>query len=524
MDDQRLKHGLKMRSNKYNRFPWHTILFSLFPILALAAYNINQINIRVVYRPLLISLAASIILLFSFKMIFKDWQRAGLLTTLVLILFFSYGHIYNILHNIIIANVPMVRNRTLALLWVFIAGLCVWFVSSSKNKGWLGPLTKALNLIIASLTIFQLGSLLWFGYQINQADASKQVLDSPYVSDDPEAKTTSLPDIYYIILDSYGRSDVLRTSYGIDNSAFLSQLQGLGFYIAGCSMSNYAQTEMSLASTLNFNYLEALATTFTPNHDNNAILLSLIKNSATRRILESQGYQTVAFATGYVWTEWENADFYFSPGGYWQITEFETMLVRSSAGLILLDSGLLNSDQTSIERTRGRTLYVLDKLESLPSDLTPKFVFVHLIVPHRPFVFGPNGESILIGPLSSERSYTREEYKEGYGNQVNYIDARITEIVSTIIAGSRNPPIIIIQGDHGPGLSSNQDRMSILNAYYLPWESSLLYDSITPVNTFRVIFDEYFHGNYKLLEDVSNFSIYDNPYVFQEIKNDCLGQ
>jgi hypothetical protein len=513
-----------IHSIKFNQFPWHTILFSLFPILALAAYNINQINIRVVYRPLLVSLAAALLLLYFVKMVFGDWYRAGLLTTLFLILFFSYGHVYNILHNIKILDVPIVRNRTLAILWLFIAGFCIWYVLLLKNKEWLVPLSRVLNIIIASLTVFQLGSLLWFGYKINHANIREQVLDSTYVPNGTEIKSTTLPDIYYIILDSYGRSDVIRSSFGIDNTAFLSQLQGLGFFVAGCSMSNYAQTEMSLASSLNFNYLDTLAIPYTPNRDDTTDFVPFIKNSATRRILEDQWYQTVAFATGYYWTEWENADYYFSPGGYWNITEFETMILRSSAGLILIDSGLLNTDQVSAETIRGRTLYVLDMLGSLPSDLTPKFVFVHLIIPHHPFVFGPNGESILIGSVSSEGDYSQEEYSEGYGDQVNYINSRITGIVSKIIAGSRNPPIIIIQGDHGPGLSSNQDRMSILNAYYLPGKSSLLYKSITPVNTFRVIFDEYFHGNYELLEDVSYYSSYYNPANFKVIQNGCPSQ
>jgi hypothetical protein len=513
-----------MHLEKFSKFPWHAVLISLFPILALAAYNIDQINIRVIYRPLLISLAASLLLLFSMKMIFRDWQRAGLLTTLFLVLFFSYGHVYNIFHNTRIEDVLIVRNRTLAPLWLFITGLCTWYVSISNNKGWLGSLSMALNIILLCFTVLQIGSLLWFGYQTKHIEVNEQAFDTTYIPDNPEANLTALPDIYYIILDSYGRSDVLQTSYGIDNTAFISDLRGLGFYVAGCSMSNYAQTQESLASTLNLNYLDNLAKTFTPNHDNNALLTSLVKNGATRQILESLGYKTVAFTTGYYWTEWENADFYYSTSNYWKINEFETLLIRSSAGLIVLDSGLFNADETNIESIRGRTLYVLDKLGSLQSDLTPKFVFVHLMIPHNPFVFGPNGESILIGPLFSERSYTQQEYKDGYGNQVNYINSRIIGIVSKIIDGSENPPIVIIQGDHGPGRSSIQDRMSILNAFYLPGKSSLLYDKISPVNTFRVIFDEYFHADYRLLEDISYFSSYDNPFDFEVIKNDCTSR
>jgi hypothetical protein len=510
-----------MYLKKFSQFPWHAVLIGLFPILALAAYNIDQINIRVIYRPLLISLAASLLLLFSMKIIFRDWQRAGLLTTLILVLFFSYGHVYNIFHNIRIVGVLIVRNRTLAPLWLIITGLCTWYISILNHRGWLGSLSMALNIILLFLTILQIGSLLWFEYQTRHIVVNEQDFDSTYVPGDPEANSTALPDIYYIILDSYGRSDILQASYGIDNTAFISDLRDLGFYVAACSMSNYAQTQESLASTLNFNYLDDLATTFTPNHDNNAILISLVKNSATRQKLESLGYKIVAFATGFYGTEWENADFYYSPSNYWRANEFEMLFLRSSAGLIFLDSGLFNADQTNIESIRGRTLYALDTLETLPPDLSPKFVFVHLVIPHDPFVFGPNGESILIGPLFSERSYTQQEYKDGYANQVNYINSRIMEIVSKIMGGSENPPIVIIQGDHGPGRSSIQDRMSILNALYLPGKSSLLYDNISPVNTFRVIFDEYFHADYRLLEDISYFSSYDNPFDFEVIKNDC---
>jgi hypothetical protein len=405
-----------------------------------------------------------------------------------------------------------------------IAGLCAWGVALSGNKPWLAPLTKVMSFITALLVVFQFGSLLLFGWQVDHATKSGQVPDMPVVTSHPAAKPEDLPDIYYIILDEYGRSDVLRSSYGIDNTRFLAELQDLGFMVADCSQSNYAQTEMSLASSLNFNYLDDLAASFTPGTNNDALLISLIKNSASQRILKQLGYQTVAFATGYQWTELENVDHYFSPGGYWTVNEFETLIIRSSAGLIFLDAGIINVDQSSVESVRARTLFALDKLGSLSSVPRPKFVFAHLVIPHRPFVFGPKGETTLIGPLSSEREYTFEEFRLGYSNQVTYVGNRITDVVSKILAGSEFPPIIIIQGDHGPGYSSNQDRMGILNAYYLPGLDPILYDSISPVNTFRMIFTEYFHGELEFLKDVSYFSVYDSPYEFKVIPNDCAPQ
>jgi hypothetical protein len=87
---------------------------------------------------------------------------------------------------------------------------------------------------------------------------------------------------------------------------------------------------------------------------------------------------------------------------------------------------------------------------------------------------------------------------------LKYIASRLPQIVSDIISRSKNPPVIIIQGDHGFKAWDNpKDRLSILNAYYLPGTDSnkLLYQSITPVNTFRVVLDTYFGGKFGLLQD-----------------------
>ena len=87
------------------------------------------------------------------------------------------------------------------------------------------------------------------------------------------------------------------------------------------------------------------------------------------------------------------------------------------------------------------------------------------------------------------------------------------EIIIEILSTSKNQPIIIIQGDHGatviPGIEefneeAIRERFSNLNAYYFPLNSEIKpYDGITPVNTFRIIFNNYFNSNYELLEDNS---------------------
>jgi hypothetical protein len=81
--------------------------------------------------------------------------------------------------------------------------------------------------------------------------------------------------------------------------------------------------------------------------------------------------------------------------------------------------------------------------------------------------------------------------------------------------------VIIIQGDHGPAQLEKENRMGILNAYYFPNKKDALYATITPVNTFRVVFNTFFGTNLELLTDTSYYSKYSKPYGFETIPNTC---
>ena len=327
------------------------------------------------------------------------------------------------------------------------------------------------------------------------------------------------PDIYYIILDGYGRSDVLKNEYGYDNSEFLDTLRGLGFYVADCSQSNYAQTQISLSSSLNFNYLDKLGT-FIPGSDDRGRLLALVKQSVVRRSLEAAGYKTVAFATGFNWTQWDNANYYLAPQSkFGQLNEFEGLLMETTFARLIRDYSLLGKQDSGSNLYRERTLFALDKLDKLSYIKEPKFVFVHLVIPHPPYVFGPTG-----GPVAASEEGTTKSNNEAdhYRDQAIYISSRMQEIVPKIIANSARPPIIIIQGDHGPTVASSpQSRMKNLSVYYLPGVDAKLYPTITPVNSFRVVFNSYFGQNLPLLEDVSRYSAYTDPFTFKLIPHTC---
>jgi hypothetical protein len=374
---------------------------------------------------------------------------------------------------------------------------------------------NAIGVVLFVMPVIQIGWGLW--KQQNAWRNASQTASSSSLQEGLTLTPQKMPDIYYIILDSYGRADRLKELYGYDNSEFLNSLEKQGFYVADCAQSNYAQTELSLASSLNFNYLDALGNTFVQGSTDRSPLWPLIKNSVLRKFLEIRGYTTIAFATGYGWTEIDDADIYLRPQiGAWELNSFQYMLIQTTAGRILLDAKQLSLPNTPDDLIRRRTQFALEKLQVISSIDGPKFIFAHLLVPHS-FVFDPNGEAVAF----DISTMTADIFKRGYVNSVIFIDKQIENIVATIIANSPIPPIIIIQGDHGSTGASRANRVSILNTYYLPGHENMLYTTITPVNTFRVVLDAYFGQNLPLLPDVSRYSTYQDPYQFFEIENNC---
>jgi len=97
------------------------------------------------------------------------------------------------------------------------------------------------------------------------------------------------------------------------------------------------------------------------------------------------------------------------------------------------------------------------------------------------------------------------------------VNSRLEKLVERIIEHSETPPVIVIQADHGSGFIHDfnlyldrppcdeflRKQMCIFSAFHLPGKGQdRVYDWITPVNTFRVIFNRCFKAGIPLLEDM----------------------
>lgn len=497
------------------------ILLSGYPALALLAGNLGQVPLSAGLRSELASVAGGVILLALLRLLLRDWAKAFLIMVLFLFLFFSYGHVYQPLENQVVLGMRLFRHRTLLPLWGVLFGLETYGILRWKR---IPPELLQIIAAIATVLVVLAASQLVYGEIRGRAQASLVKAQGEPAAN-LQSSSSSQPDIYYIILDGYTREDGLRAEYGFDNREFLNGLRQMGFVIPDCTQTNYAYTALSLSSTLHMDYLE----NFTPFIQKGEIdrdwiaYRDLIMHNTVRSNLEHLGYKTVAFETGYWWADVDDADYFIvgnnNPLDKWKqghdITDFEDLYLRSTALSVALEMDanlrhkLAPAIMTVAERRYYTVRFVLDQLVDVPLIPGKKFVYAHLVAPHPPFVFSETGE------------YRDVEWKdqEGYAPEIRYLNGRVLEVIRQILAKSATPPVIILQGDHGWGADS---RMKILNAYYLPdGQSKRIYPSITPVNSFRVIFDAYFGGSYNLLPDISYFSTEDKVYQFELTPPSC---
>jgi hypothetical protein len=200
------------------------------------------------------------------------------------------------------------------------------------------------------------------------------------------------------------------------------------------------------------------------------------------------------------------------------------VFLRSTAGLLVLDSaevlprvlapGLHGPQDNHRERVR----FTFDQLERLAEEPGPKYVYAHIVSPHDPFVFGAEGQAVE-SPIAGSAGAGWEQH--AYADQARYISRRALEMLRVLVSESEPPPVILLQADHGPGWNSPAGRMGILNAYLFPGALQVVGKDLSPVNSFRVMFNAVFSTSFGLLPDTSYFSLYQAPYDFALIQPSC---
>jgi len=507
----------------------HPFLFAIYPTVFLLLANLDQASLQIAIWPFFVSLITTGVLGFLINLRFKDWLKSSLITTVIVILFFTYGHFhsfiygailqYEIDHGINKGVLYQIRvhnlNILLGLIWfslLFYLSKLSLSISNEKRK----KINQFLN--VTAMTMIALAIINVFSYSHDNSTGD----DALVVHDGGIKQTISNvgynPDIYYIILDGYAREDILKKYYNFNNKPFLSSLEKREFYISPSGYSNYFWTYLSLASSLNMQHVNFLKDKIGAKGKSRIIPYRMIRNNHLSQFLKKKGYKFLHLNSTWGATKknpFADKQLFCSHGVYQN--EFYRVLAETTWLKALNQK--VTGDLAQCWKNN------IETLKSIATEQSPKFVFAHFVPPHHPYLFDKNGKVLLKATVSNQFQFQKNLWtdKAGYIEQLQFVNKTMLEIVDQIFAQSKNKPIILIQSDHGPHVEwakkrKRKDlRFANLNAFYLPQKntSSIIPPDATPVNHFRRILNAYFETNLELLPPRHYYSSYHKPYNFK---------
>lgn len=508
---------------KHKQLIIHPFLFAIYPVLFLYIRNRQEVSFVHTLIPAAAVLTLALILQLGLRWSMRDGPKAALMASLIIVMLLSYGHAeqYGAYFHVREPFPPFASAQTenllFACVWVAIGLLAALFILRTQMS--LRGLTRFLNAAASFLIVLSVLGIAG-GAGPGEARAAVASRWERLVTQEckeerilPERAKKPLPDIYYIILDEYTSREVLTKYYGFDNNDFIRFLRRRGFYVEDDSRSNYTSTNLSLPSSLNFDYIQSLSERLNGSPLDRQLFVSAIRDSKIARLLKNAGYTFVVCPSIFYMTEHNPlADVILGPERR-NLTEFDQVLIGNS---------MLKLAKAGAGPYRRRISRAFDQIADVVRMKAPTFTFAHITIPHPPFVFDENGR--MPWRLRANPYLDEETYRARYVGQCKHTSKRLVEMVDRILDESENPPIIILQGDHGPyyrpsGYADEPEdsnypedmrgagkyvRAGVLNAYCLPDGGvKHLYPGITPVNSFRVVLNHYFGANYELLPDVT---------------------
>jgi len=506
-------------------WPLHPFLFGAASVASLYAANLRETSFADVGAAIGAVLAVALILFLGFGLALRRFgPRAAILASVVLVGGLHYADLSLWLNRYIEATHP----EEVALPWA-LAAIAATLLAVQLVRGSMVLPNAVLNGIALVLLVGPVAQVVvhaWDStYELPEGDSSQDdTAESPAASDDVALVPSSseLPSIYYLIFDRYASQSVLSEQYGIDNEEFISFLRENDFFVASESHSNYLKTATSLASSLSMGYINFLSERKQEYGTNWHPIYTMLGKHQVGSFLKHQGYRYIQIGSWWRPTQYNQfADENYSFG----LSEFNWIFLQKTivpklVGAILPNSTLalrLRWDYGQCQRV-PRQMAQIKQIGERPE---PTFVFAHILLPHEPYVFDANGHCLSLAEMDAR------DAKTGYAGQIHYANTLLRDVITSLLDGSGKKPIIILQADEGPfpqryGNSSRswldadeaelRMKTGILNAYYFPdGDYRMLYGTITPVNSFRIVFNKFFGATFEKLPD----RIYASPDVFQ---------
>ncbi len=474
--------------------PVHPLLAAAYPVVFLFATNADeQVTLQPLWIPLLVAMAGAAAVTGLLWLLVRDLRRAALLATVLVIGFFGYGHLWLTVSGVIAVQWPVVLG------WLGLIGIGL-FAAWHAGRFTI-PVTQALNVIGVLALVLNASPLIGVTAARGANADSNAELTAIELAPDPEA----LPDVYYIVPDRYAGSTALLETYGYDNEPFLAALEERGFSVARHAHANYIKTPLSLGSSLNLEMVDAaeLEAEAEDGSDRGPIHRVLGEHLQAPMALKELGYAYVQIANWWEPTATNvDADRVFRYEGQ---DEFSSTLVQTTLLRAAFQLESAPEDPYDWDVMRKNTHYQLDTLDAVTELPGPKYVFAHLTIPHPPWLIDADGSPMGRSQVAAQGDI------DSYVRYLRYANERLLGTIDAIIARSPDA-VIILQSDEGPFPAEYEDeghrfqwrdatpeqleeKFGILMAMRVPGadvEASGFTDDVTPVNTFRIVFNARF--------------------------------
>jgi hypothetical protein len=500
---------MKMISRNIRDFPFHLFILPLPFILKTINQYPGLIGFEaaaIAFFKVLIVLTLSFLILYA---VIKDRQKAGVIITVSGIIFLFFGNIKESFRHIPWLDIFTHYRYYLPL--IFLLSAFIIYKTAKAKK--LSRVNSYLNILILVYLLIETWNFTRIQKEIK---TSTRKLITKHTDPQTQVNVHSLPNIYYMLFDCYPSSSFQKEMLGADNSYFDSILRAKGFYIATNSSSNYNRTSFSMAATLNMDYLEWL----NPSGETSVIdynrSLYLVKHAASIELLKKNGYHLYNFSIFDIDDKPSIKKENFLTGPIDQVIFYNTAwncLLRDISLQIKPGPGNTsrNAKLNMLERKYGPqkkyNQQVLDTITSVintENKNSPFFLYAHLYLPHFPYFFDSSGRPYPEDSLYNDSLITDRKKFTGY---ISYTNQKILSLVEHLFQRPGGSDIVIIQSDHGLAdmdFTRKKDAFRNYFAVYFPdHDYRLLYDSISNINTFRVILNKYLNYKFPSLKDHS---------------------
>ncbi len=508
----------------------HPILFGFFIPFSIYAHNSGEIRIHELILPFLIIVVINLTCLTMVKLLRGNVYAAAIILALFWVFFFQFNNLYTL------GQKYGIRTRYWGSFLLIVLSLITFILFWLKKKT---ILTLTNMFFITSVLMFIHPSVLFVKGIFNELTVfskSLKILTTAYPEATIDLAEGYAGDIYYIVLDGYGGNEVLTKYIHLDNTAFYKMLNDRGFVISYNSRSNYTSTIFSIASTFNMTYLDSLVQVYGEDFSSVFPLREYIYNSNLFKALKRHKYNLIMITSSSHLNPKRDKGL---------IDEFITYINKDQYLISVYSNTLLRFvfsanrfffelDADSKPWVPQSIDWVFNKALTFVNNQRKDFVFMHILSPHEPYYFDKNGEIVIDNKSKKWNNYKGpfDNYREAYGRNLLGLNKKIEVFLDSLQSITKDMPIVIFQGDHGPpeiedvvldreGIDKTLFRTSILNAFLLPeYMRDNIHDGMTPVNTFRVILKHITGYEIELLANKSYKSDYQQPFRFNLLNQD----